>query len=337
MRANWQILLALAVVGFFLPLSRGEEPNPRRTPIVQAVRKSRPAIVAIQVEKKDSGDWARETVGTGVVIDERGYILTSHHLVNRAYRVRVRLHNGDELNAEVVADDQATDLAVLRVEAKRKLLALRPGTSGDLLLGEPVIAIGHPFGAGFMVSQGIVSAVDQAITLPTSTTLSGLIQTDASINPGNSGGPILNANGEWIGVIVALRENARGIAYALNIDTVQRVLPRLVGATGVAGVEHGIACREGPFRGEIERGVIVAPLPQSSPAARSGLRAGDAIFAIGANRIGNSFDVERAFWDCSAGDRMEIRFVRDARELSAYLTLAAVKPPRARESRGRAD
>ncbi len=201
-----------------------ESPNPRLTPIVQAVQKTRPGIVAVKVERSVATDGGKQSIGTGVIVDERGHIVTSYHLIHNATRVRVRLADDSEHQADIVAEDRESDLTIVRIQPKHKLQPLAFGSGSDLLVGEPVIAVGHPYGCGYTVSQGIISALNQEITLPAGPTLTRLIQTDASINPGNSGGPLLNINGEWIGVTVALRENARGIAYVHNIETVKKVL-----------------------------------------------------------------------------------------------------------------
>jgi serine protease Do len=198
------------------------------------VRKTRAATVAVQVTRSNPLDGPAESVGTGVIVDERGYIVTSEHLTRHGKNIRIRLEDGSEWKAELVAEDKDTDLAFLRVKTNRKLSALPLGDGNDLMVGEPVIAVGHPYGCGYTVSQGIISALDQQITMPSGGKLGKLIQTDASINPGNSGGPLLNINGDWIGLTVAVRENARGIAYGHNIDTVKRSLSRHLDARKLA-------------------------------------------------------------------------------------------------------
>src|SRR5207237_7199463 len=134
-------------------------------------------------------------------------------------RVWVGLHDGNDYPAQVVTADEHHDLAILHVQADHRLPALPLGPGSDLLVGETVIAVGHPFGYTNTVSTGIVSALGREITMPTGDTLVNLIQTNASINPGNSGGPLLNINGELIGINVALREGVQGIAFAIIVDS----------------------------------------------------------------------------------------------------------------------
>ena len=182
-------------------------------------------------------------MGTGVIIDERGYVVTSHHVIAGAEQVTVELADGPSFIAEVVVEDTEYDLAVLRLSAGKKLPALLLGPSSDLMVGETVIAVGHPYGYMHTVSTGIVSALDRQITMPGGVVLRHLIQTLASINPGNSGGPLLNINGELIGINAAIRDGAQGISFALTADQVQRVLSRHLSAAKIAGLRHGLAMR----------------------------------------------------------------------------------------------
>ena len=196
----------------------------RRTPIVQAVEKCRPAIVALKVAKSDGE--SPERTGTGVIVDRRGYIVTSRHLIAGAAGIRVILADRTVFAARMVAGEPDTDLAILRIDALRPLPTLTPASGRDLLVGERVIAIGHPYGYDYTVSTGIISGLARSITMPTGAVLSDVIQFDAPINPGNSGGPLLNVHGAWIGLSAAVREGAQGIAFALNIETVKGMLRR---------------------------------------------------------------------------------------------------------------
>jgi serine protease Do len=244
MRQWWVGAAALAAVSFG---GTGTESRAqsfvRETPIVQAVRKTRDSIVTIKVERR--GNWGKkDVVGTGVVVDERGYAVTNRHVVRGAEHVAVVLSDRTEVAARVLTEDAHHDLAILKLSAEKKLAALTFAPGSDLMVGETVIAIGHPFGYTNSVSTGIVSALDRSITMPEGEVLSNLIQTNASINPGNSGGPLLNINGELIGIKVALREGAQGIAFALNADTVQQVLSKHLSAGKVSQVGHGIRSKE---------------------------------------------------------------------------------------------
>ncbi|MCI0642842.1 MAG: trypsin-like peptidase domain-containing protein [Gemmataceae bacterium] len=206
-------------------------PHDRRTPIVKVVEKTKPSIVTVKAPR-----WGGKGLSaTGVIVDERGFIVTSRHVVGKGQGVRVLLHDQTELPAETVCIEASTDLAILRVRAGKKLPALPPAPVADLLVGETVVAVGHPYGYTNTVSVGIISALRREITMPSGDKLTELIQTDASINPGNSGGPLLNINGELIGINVAVREGARGIAFAVNAGTVKDLLAEHLGAAEIGG------------------------------------------------------------------------------------------------------
>ncbi len=194
------------------------------------------------------------------------------------------------------------------------------------MVGEQVIAVGHPFGYLNTVSTGIVSALDREVTMPTGDVLQGLIQTDASINPGNSGGPLLNINGELIGVNVALREGAQGIAFAINADAVKLMLSRHLSALKVGGIYHGLKCDE-KIIGETgsRQKVIVAAVDKEAPAAGAGLKTGDEIVMVANRPVANRFDVERALWDKRPGEKVAVQVRREGHPLEVTMTLAA--PP----------
>jgi serine protease Do len=292
----------------------------RRTPIVEAVQKTRPSIVTIKVMKQ--GQWgAKEVVGTGVIIDERGYVVTNRHVVGRAQSLTVHLADGSAVRASVHTEDPRHDLAIVRLERGRKYPALGFAPASDLMVGETVIAVGHPFGYTNTVSTGIVSALGREITMPEGEVLTGLIQTNASINPGNSGGPLLNINGELIGINVALREGAQGIAFALNADTVQAVLSKHLSAANVSHVDHGLACREVVGEGQARQRVVVEAVAGRSAAAQAGLRKGDVLVKLGERAVRNRFDLERALWGYKAGDKVEAAVLRGGKETHIALTL----------------
>jgi serine protease Do len=190
----------------------------RITPLVEAVRKAEPSVVGIYLARD------KPVRGTGFIIDKSGLIVTNHHVVGGATKVVVALHDGTKVDGEVVLDQADHDLAFIRVQVDKELRATPPRKEQDLILGETVIAIGHPLGYTDTVSSGIVSSLNRDIDLPTGVTLKKLLQTNASINPGNSGGPLLNINGELIGITCAVREDAQGIAFAIQSVTVIQVM-----------------------------------------------------------------------------------------------------------------
>jgi serine protease Do len=289
----------------------------RRDAITEAVAKTRDSVVAVsrQGGKKEDG-------GCGVVIDGRGFIVTNRHVIGTGKAVVVRLADGTKVPADVLASDVATDLAVLRIHTKEPLKALPLAPASDLILAERVFAIGHPFDYSYTVTRGIISALHREIELPNGKVLTGVIQTDASINRGNSGGPLVNINGELIGINFAIRSDAHGIAFAINADTVKDMLSRHLSAEKIAGVSHGFEVQERVL-GEIgkRQQVVVTGLRQDLPAAEAGLRIGDELVAIGRLSVRNRFDVERALWHTQPGEKISVRVARGNKQLTLTMTL----------------
>ena len=202
----------------------------RRTPVVEAVEQVAPAVVSITTEIVSQGNYSwmmgsqvSSSEGSGVVIDPSGVVLTNAHVVERASRITATFSDGKAYEATVLGIAQELDLAVLRLtDVKRTLSAVPIGTSADLMLGEPVIAIGNPFGLGHTVTTGVVSAIDRPLETDRRV-YQDFIQTDASINPGNSGGPLVNAHGQLVGVTTAIRADAEGIGFAIPVDRAMKV------------------------------------------------------------------------------------------------------------------
>jgi serine protease Do len=319
MISSLRAALAASLVVVFVAAAHAE--YSRKTPITEAVQKTRASIVAIRADKRNSSGGKRETIGTGVIVDERGYIVTSHHVVNTAYNVTLQLFDGTSLQAQIFAEDPAHDLAILAVRSSRKLKALPLGPGGDLMVGETVIAVGHPLGYTNTVSTGIISSLGREIKMPNDQLLSDLIQTNASINPGNSGGPLLNVNGELIGIIAAMRDGAQGIAFALNSETVKDVLARHLSARKIAGLDHGLKVQERvEEQGEHRQHVIVAAVDERGPAVGR-VRSGDTILSVGDHDISNRFDVERALWQVPAGSRVSVKVLRGGKQITLDLLL----------------
>lgn len=318
------VLVATAAVIVAVFVGAGTEAKAqysRRNPIVEAVRKAAPSVVTVILPR--SQYQTRDTMGTGVIIDERGYIITNRHVVGSRQWVRVKLADGTTCDGQVFARFSNYDLAVVKIDVKKKLQALTLAPVSDLMVGEEVIAIGHPYGYANTVSRGIISALNRTITMPTGEVLSGLIQTDASINPGNSGGPLLNINGELIGINAAIRDGAQGIAFAINAGTVRKLLRENLSALRLSGVGHGLEVQEKVLKevGDRQR-VAVAAVYQDTPADAAGLREGDVILQIGGRRVYNSFDLERALWGSRPGQQVEVTVVRGEKKLQVRMTLA---------------
>ncbi len=295
----------------------------RETPISKAVKKVMPSVVSIKTEKNNS--WGKKDgIGTGIIFDERGYVVTNRHVVNGAVRVVVALQDKSEVNVQVVLQDAHNDLAILKLPGDRTYRALSFGPGTDVELGETVIAIGHPYGYTNTVTTGIISSLGREITMPGGETLTNLIQHSACINPGNSGGPLVNINGELIGINVALRKGAQAIAFALNADSVQKVLSRHLSAVKLSRVRHGLVVTENVLKpeGKDRQQVVIEKVASESPASEAGLKSGDVIVKLGGRNVTNRFDVERAFWAYKAGDKVEATVIRAGHERSLAMTLS---------------
>ena len=284
----------------------------RRTAVVEAVDKVHRTVVSISSEKKAASHsrWpfsAEENqvprvsgMGTGVLIDPRGYILTNHHVVDKVQGIVVQLFDGTSYPARVLQFDPVMDLAIIKIDADHSLAAIKVGTSSDLMVGETVITIGNAFGYENTVSVGIVSALHRDVTLSDDQVYRNLIQTDACINPGNSGGPLINVDGELIGINVAVRAGAQGIGFALPIDEVKQVATDMISSRRLVVDLARPGCRANSGSGA-KRRIIVSEVQPGSPAEAAGFKAGDELVRVGDLAVANALDLERGMLDVRPG------------------------------------
>ena len=299
----------------------------RVSPIVKAVKAVSPSIVNIRGEKtlsvvsqSGTADSARRVngMGTGVVIDPRGYILTNYHVVDGVREIQVTLAGQSKHVAKLVARDMETDLALIKIDARERLPVITIGTSSDLMPGESVVAVGNAYGYEHTVTRGIVSALHRAVQVSDAQFYDDLIQTDASINPGNSGGPLLNIDGEMIGINVAVRAGAQGIGFAIPVDKVMTVATELIASGNNRRAAHGVTLA--PMRSE--KAVKIAMVDVDSPAAEAGLEAGDALQSIGDIPIRRPLDFQRALLDRRPGELLKVTVARDGEKHTLSLTLS---------------
>lgn len=336
------IVVASAINLVTSPMSNASEL--RRTAIVKAVQQATPSVVNIHGHKtmpslptksgELSGPRRVNGMGTGVVIDERGYIITNHHVIDGVRRIQVTLSDRRTYVAKLVAHDPQTDLAIIKISRKQPLPLIAIGTSSDLLAGEPVVAVGNAYGYHHTVTRGIISALNRSVQVTDSQHYHDLIQTDASINPGNSGGPLLNIDGDMIGINVAVRVGAQGIGFAIPVDKVMEVASELMSVEDHDNIWHGIRGQTAS-RGN-QRGFVVQQVKAGSPADAAGIRAGDVV-----NRIENvdvvfSVDIERALLGHSAGDKVDVRIERNDENQNLNMVLAR-KTNRSRSVRKETD
>jgi serine protease Do len=351
-----------AALGLFIPFTAAADPgraavNPRRTAVVDVVERVRAAVVNIHSERNARGPDAEDLLaplapsqnringmGTGIVVDPRGYIVTNQHVVEEVNLIRVRLSDGTAHTARVLAREHEADLAILKIDAGRPLPVMPLGTANDLMVGETVIAIGNAYGYEHTVSVGVVSAVKRDVTLNKEVSYKALIQTDACINPGNSGGPLLNVNGELVGVNVAIRAGAQGIGFAIPVDSMLRVVADLLSIRKRNGTWHGLVGRDGvttaadaktesepetvsvkPESWTAKRELVVERVEPGGPAARAGLQRGDVVLQAAEARVTCGLDLERALLDHVAGDRVPVVVRRKGAEQRLELTLLALE------------
>ncbi len=278
------------------------------------------------------GERERAGVGSGVIIDAQGHILTNLHVIKGADEITVRFHNKKEVTGKVVGTDPKTDLAVIRIPAGDGVTAARLGDSDRIEVGEWAIAIGSPFGLEQTVTVGVVSAMGRSEVgiVPNE----NFIQTDASINPGNSGGPLLNARGEVIGINTAILSSGQGIGFAIPINTAQRVASALISrgrvVRGWLGVvleplSDDLATSLGAPKG---KGVIVKRVLPGGPAEKAGLQPNDVILRFGDLSVEDLQHFQRLVLDAPVDRPVSLRVLRQGKEVAVSVTVAEAPPER---------
>jgi serine protease Do len=300
--------------------------------IVQLLR---PSVVRIQTEGASLDMLGRpvptQGVGTGVIIDQEGHIVTNDHVVTLdsglASHITITLSDGRTLTAQVVGTDAPTDLAVLKIDATN----LTPATLGDvsdLQVGEEVVAIGYALDlpGGPTVTRGVVSAKGRIIQeAPYS--ISDAIQTDASINPGNSGGPLVDDHGEVVGIDTAIVAQAQNIGFAISIDLAKPLVQEIIQKGSVSRGFLGVSTVDvtpslaASFNLPVDRGIGVASVQRGSPADSAGLRVNDIIVRLGEVTINSSGDLLQALTKYRAGDKITVVFYRGGQQQEAEVTL----------------
>jgi S1-C subfamily serine protease len=291
-----------------------------------------------------------EATGSGFVTDRDGTILTNAHVVAGATKVTVQFADKHVVDARILGRDESTDLAVLKVSATQsELQPLSLGSSANIQVGDPTIAIGNPFGLERTLTTGVVSATKRTIQAPNGFSIDGVIQTDAAINPGNSGGPLLDATGRVIGINSQIETGGSGngsvgIGFAIPIDTAKRLVPELA-KTGK--VDRGFLGIEDPLTIDsslsdlnlpVDHGVLVQTVTPGSPAAKAGIKGGDIVAQVDGSEVRLGGDIITAVNGKSVstgdtlvneiarkkqGDRVKIDVLHDGRKLTVEVTLAA--------------
>ncbi|MFT3865389.1 MAG: trypsin-like peptidase domain-containing protein [Solirubrobacterales bacterium] len=288
--------------------------------------------------------------GSGIVLDDKGHILTNNHVIEGASKIEVKLGESDkEYTAEVVGTDPASDLALLKVEAPTsELTPLTLGDSSKAEVGDPVVAIGNPFGLDRTVTSGIVSALQRQIQAPNGFSIDNVIQTDAAINPGNSGGPLINAEGEVIGINSQIETGGSGsdgnvgIGFAIPINTAKEVIHELETKGSVEhaylGIEGGTITAEEAkaLNLPVKEGVLIQSVEKGGPAAKAGVQGGttpatidgteielggDIIVEADGKKINNMEQIIELVTEKKVGEEVTLKLLRDGKEKTATVTL----------------
>jgi Do/DeqQ family serine protease len=348
------------VFSILAPAAGFAEKYNRETAVVKTVQRVGPAVVNISSEYeiraqqnpfnaygmdpfferffKDFFDHGynrqekRTSLGSGVIIDgRRGFILTNAHVITRAGTITVTLKDEREYSAQIVGADPDSDLAVLQIETRDALPDIQMSPSDDLLIGETVIAIGNPFGFSHTVTTGVISAVNRSVRTE-ARTFHDFIQIDAPINPGNSGGPLLNINGDLIGINTAIYADARGIGFAIPINKARRIVSDLIAYGEVIQAWIGLLVQDlnrelvAYYKIPTGKGVIVEAVTRGGPADRAGIKSGDIIMKIDNRPVPSNSAFQDIMRGVAADQTIRINLKRRDQILSVAVN-ARVFPP----------
>ena len=265
--------------------------------------------------------------GSGVIVDKEGYILTNNHVIEGADKVKVRLNDGREFTATVKGQDSRTDLAVLHMKSKDLPVATL-GDSDKLEVGEWAIAIGSPFGLEHTVTVGVISAKGRS-GFGTGT-YEDFVQTDASINPGNSGGPLINIDGEVIGINAMIIQPGTGIGFAIPINMAKQILNDLIKTGKVVRPWLGISVQDltpeiaEHFKAKEKEGVLVGQVYQGTDAEKAGLASGDIIISVDDKPIKNGGELVKEIQKRKVGQKVKLNIIREGKPLTVEVTTAAM-------------
>lgn len=334
----------------------------RRTPVVLAVERVDPSVVNISTEQiirqrydpffgpRDRlfdelfeeffgrgfvREYKTTNLGSGVIIDPDGYIVTNEHVVRKASKIFVTTHDKTKVEGKLLSASPEHDLAVVKIETDKPLKAIKFGNSNELMIGEPAIALGNPFGLENTVTVGVISARNRSVIAEGKEVFKDLLQTDAAINPGNSGGPLVNIKGELIGINTAIYAGAQGIGFAIPSDRVRRVLGELLDYRQLRRVWLGVKLQE------LERdlatalslprkeGVLVVEVEKDSPAERAGLSTNALVVSADGREVSSLMDFNLAILKHNRGDKIKVRALRNGNSevFSVELTALPTPPP----------
>jgi S1-C subfamily serine protease len=297
--------------------------------IINAVDKLRTSVVKIEQFEIDKG---RETVtgtGTGFLFSSDGYLFTNSHVVKKAKQLRAVLYDGSLHNAILIGEDQYTDLAILKIDAADYTSATL-GDSDHLNIGQLVIAIGNPLGFQHTVTAGVISALGRTLSGESGVSMDSMIQTDAALNPGNSGGPLINAEGEVIGVNTAMIKGAQGLCFAISINTAKSVANQLIRYGKVKRAYIGASLQQIGLVPKLrtihhlknQQALFITRIEDNSPAEKGGLASGDIIYAFNDKMIETSDQLFRLLTGEKVGQFQYVSILRGNQKKELRVTPA---------------
>ncbi|RMG42953.1 MAG: PDZ domain-containing protein [Acidobacteria bacterium] len=333
----------------------------RRNAVVRAVEKVGPAVVNVSTEVLvrnpyydwfDPFDWffgrgphapgrtmVQNSLGSGVIVDPEGYVLTNDHVVSAASRITVTLADGRQVEAELVGGDRASDLAVLKLAEPGPWPSVPMGRSDDLMIGETLIAIGNPFGLQNTVTVGVLSAKGRTLTGPDERTQwADFLQTDAAINPGNSGGALLDIEGRLVGINTQIVAGGQNLGFAIPIDRARKVFEELKrfgklrpAWTGLVVAELGDAEARALGLRPGDGGLLVRKVYRDSPATEAGIGAGDVILAVGGRAVDSRAEFDTAIAETPYGEALELEIWHEGSKATRRLVVQAFPEERVPE------
>lgn len=292
----------------------------RRTPVVRVVEQVGPAIVNISTERIVKGHFTPDfdeffdeffggyrhkifktkSLGSGVIVDRSGFIVTNEHVIQRASKITIILSDGRKFQAQVLGSNSQNDIALLKIDTTMSLTSIKWANSDDILIGETAIALGNPFGLKNSVTTGVLSATNRTLSIRGKKTFHDYIQTDAAINPGNSGGALLNILGELVGINTAIYAKGRGLGFAIPSKRVREVIGTLIDYEKDKKFHLGLEFEEDFAKNRVK----VSAIHPKSPA--NNIKVGDIIVRINGQRVQSIFDLKKILYQKQAGDRIRL-------------------------------
>jgi S1-C subfamily serine protease len=297
------------------------------TMIIDAVEKTKNAVVKIDVYKTIKGRLRPAGSGSGFIFSSDGLIFTNCHVVDGAEKIMVGLLNENEIEATLIGKDPDTDLAILKIYAQGYSVA-RLGDASTLQIGQFVIAMGNPYGYQHTVTTGVVSALGRTLQTQSGRLVDNVIQTDAALNPGNSGGPMITTDGDVIGVNTAIIQGAQGLSFSVDINTAKEIAQQLIRDGKVFKAYMGLALQEVPINPKVrthynlpnKKGLFVTHIEAESPASRSQLQEGDIIITFNGKTVNSTHELFKELTHRSILSMVDMTVIRHTELLNFSIT-----------------